>query len=95
MEEIVNETCYIMHNPSMWGMGSDTDCYLITETDLKRVIARKSRRWLRKISGILENCVGDRRFNLRRKSCLRLRIKGERMKHREEWAGKNYKIRKK
>ena len=39
MEEIVNETCYIMHNPSMWGMGSNTDCYLVTETDLKRVIA--------------------------------------------------------
>ena len=39
MEEIINETCYIMHNPSMWGMGSNTDCYLITETDLKRVIA--------------------------------------------------------
>lgn len=35
------EKLYIVRKPSFWGMGSDVDVYLVTESNLRKIIARE------------------------------------------------------
>ena len=67
MKEIIHENCYIMHYPAMWGMGSNTECYFITETDLKRLITMELQKmadeksYSERLTGTWmgENCMKD------------------------------------
>lgn len=67
MKDIIQENCYIMYYPGNWGMGSDTECYFITETDLKRLITMELKKmkdgksYSERLAGtwIGENCMKD------------------------------------